>query len=247
MTRHEFLTALHALLKPKVYLEVGVQHGTSLALCQFGTTQGYGIDPNPLVDWPGLFRMTSDQFFDIADPDNLDGLLGGRVDLGFIDGMHLVEFALRDFIGMERLCQPATFRETETAYIQVEASTSVIVFDDVLPRNQAEAARDQCPGDWTGDVWRIDEILSRFRTDLDLMLIDTQPTGLLVVTNLNPDNRILSERADDIATRWPPEEQTVPAAILARAEAWQPPDALQAIADWWRILSATRPRPEVAQ
>ena len=32
MTRHEFLQALHELLHPEVYLEIGVQYGTSLAL-----------------------------------------------------------------------------------------------------------------------------------------------------------------------------------------------------------------------
>ena len=41
------------------------------------------------------------------------------VRLAFIDGMHLFEFALRDFINTERHCSPK----------------AVIVFDDILPRN----------------------------------------------------------------------------------------------------------------
>jgi hypothetical protein len=250
VTRHQFLAALHALLKPKVYLEIGVQHGTSFDLAQ-PPTQAYGVDPEPLVQRPGLFRMTSDQFFAITDESNVDGVLGGRVDLAFIDGMHLVEFALRDFIGVERLCHPATFKVAQSDLatpVQVRPSPSVVVFDDVFPRNQAEAARTQCPGDWTGDVWRIDDILSKFRLDLDLMLIDTEPTGTMVVTNLNPDDRLLTDRAADIAVRWPPEDQVVPPEVLRRVGAWYPVPALAALTDWWRrIVAATSTPPEGEQ
>ena len=43
-TRHEFLEQLHLALKPKTYLEVGVQHGTSLVLAH-GAELAIGIDP----------------------------------------------------------------------------------------------------------------------------------------------------------------------------------------------------------
>lgn len=231
MTRHEFLAALHALLQPKVYLEIGVQHGTSLRLAG-PDTLAYGVDPDPAVvdNHDGrLFRCTSDDFFGITMVDeDRDEVLGGPVDLGFIDGMHLVEYALRDFIGMERLSHPG----------------GVIVFDDVLPTTQAMAARQQCPGDWTGDVWRIDEILTKYRLDLDLWLVDTFPTGLLVATNLDPTNRRLTDHADNIATRWPPEDTTVPGAVIDRLHAWAPAAALKAISDWWRTVSRTQPTTE---
>ena len=224
MTRHEFLAALHTLLKPKVYLEIGVQWGTSLDLADQTITQAYGVDPDPLVDRFGLFRLTSDQFYEAVGDDG-DEILGGPVDLGFIDGQHLVEYALRDFIGMERLCAP----------------TGVIVFDDVLPRNQAEAARKQCPGDWTGDVWRIDAILQRVRPDLDILLVDTAPTGTLVVSNLDPSNTALTDFAEEIASRWPPEGTwVVPDEILRREHAWPAGAALENVADWWRVASAQR-------
>lgn len=243
-TRHEFLAALHGLLKPKVYVEIGVQWGTSLDLADRTITQAYGVDPDPLVERPGLFRLTSDEFFDSLGDDG-EELLGGRVDLGFIDGMHLVEYALRDFIGLERLARPATYRaavdpaaDGATMMVQVAASPSMIVFDDVLPRNQAEAARTQCPGDWTGDVWRIQQILGRLRLDLDILLVDTAPTGLLVVTNLNPSSTRLTEYDDEITQRWPAEDTVVPDDILTRAHAWAPDAALDAIGDWWRIVTA---------
>lgn len=226
VTRHEFLAELHRLLKPKIYLEIGVQHGTSLRLAG-PDTLAWGVDPNPLctdLDH-AILRMTSDEFFTKATPP----ITIGGVDLGFIDGMHLVEYALRDFIGMERLSSPR----------------GVIVFDDVLPTTQAMAARDQCPGDWTGDVWRIEPILAKYRLDLDLIPVNTFPTGLLIVTNLDPGNTRLTDFADDIATRWPDEDTTVPLYVLHRSAAWEPDMALKAIGDWWRIVSAQPTQQEV--
>lgn len=66
-----------------------------------------GIDSSPALAFAlpssvHLCRHTSDEFFARSD---LHELLGGTpVDLAFIDGMHLFEFALRDFVNLERLC-----------------------------------------------------------------------------------------------------------------------------------------------
>jgi hypothetical protein len=176
-------------------------------------------------------------------------MLGGPVDLGFVDGMHLAEFALRDFIGLERICHHPTWRPARSdlvSPVQVRPSPSVIVFDDVLPTTRAMAARTQCPGDWTGDVWRVEAILSTFRPDLDTLLVDTAPTGLLIVRNVNPADRVLTARAADIATRWPAEDQHVPDEILRRERAWGAQAALDEIVDWWRIVSAQPTQQEVA-
>lgn len=160
------MKALHELLRPNVYLEIGVQHGWSLDLSKAPTT--IGIDPQPLVEAKNtqrIYKMTSDDFFDKwgyqEQPLNID--------LAFIDGMHLVENALRDYANIERYCH----------------ERSVVVFDDVLPTTREMAAREQCLGDWTGDVWRVYDILRERRPDLVLLLVDTQPTGVLVV--LRPD------------------------------------------------------------
>lgn len=257
-TRHEFLAWLHEFLDPKVYLEIGVQHGTSLRLAQPGCA-AYGVDPDPLIGWGRVFRATSDQFFAAYGATQGDGCavegfdpaplaaeiatseLFRGVDLGFIDGMHLVEYALRDFIGMERLCQPARFYVNSapgTEPVQAVPSPSVVVFDDVLPRNQIEAARTQCPGDWTGDVWRIDELLQRCRPDLDTMLVDTFPTGLLVVTNLNPSSTILTDQIDQITQRWPAEDTPVPAEVLERGSAVSADRAKRILTQWRGIVQA---------
>jgi predicted O-methyltransferase YrrM len=225
VTRHEFLAALHDLIQPRSYLEIGVQHGTSLALAQPGTL-AVGVDPNPqlLVDIGGakVERVTSDDYFQgvrdatsvgaahpFADTDNV-------VDLAFIDGMHLYEYALCDVANTERWAGPGT----------------VIAIDDVLPRNQIEASRTQCLGDWTGDVWRLHPILREYRPDLQMALVDTQPTGILLAWGLNPADRILHDQWTTITDRWPLEDQPVPNHVLNRTEAVTPERALNALRHW---------------
>ena len=127
MTRHDLLRGLHEGLAPRTYLEIGVNEGASLSLSR---TKSIGVDPDFRVRHPlscdlDLVKAKSDEFF--TRPDALAHFDGVPVDLAFIDGMHLSEFAVRDFINVERHLAPA----------------GVAVFDDILPRNVLEAARDQ--------------------------------------------------------------------------------------------------------
>ena len=133
----EFLDGVHRRLRPDTYLEIGVRHGRSLALAR---CRSVGIDPAyrlrvPLAPDTTLFRERSDEYF--ARPDPREPFDGRWISLAFIDGMHLVEYALRDFINVER----------HTHW------TSVVAFDDVLPRNETEARRDRRTDAWTGDVY----------------------------------------------------------------------------------------------
>lgn len=211
-TRHEFLAQLHELLKPKVYLEIGVQHGWSLQLSK--AAKSIGIDPDPqqnaynvLRDLEGedyLYEMTSDEFFGHDRTDEI-----GKIDFAFIDGMHLAEFAWRDFVNVELYCH----------------DKSVVVFDDVLPTTVEMATREQCPGDWTGDVWKIYFALQHIRPDLTLILVDTSPTGTLVVIDTN------KYWADEfeISAMDVPDWMDVPppAYILDRRHAWSAPAVLE--------------------
>ena len=196
VTRHEFLARLHHLLTPRGYLEIGVQFGDSLKLA---SCPAVGIDPHPHVgrEIPNavIAPMTSDLYFRTHEPPF-------PVDLAFIDGSHLYEDALRDFMNIESHSNPKT----------------VVVFDDVLPYNQEIASRNQPPGDWTGDVWKIIPVLANWRPDLDTMLVDVFPTGALVVWGLEDINLTLSLNYSNIVL---PEmvDWTVPDEILFRTDA----------------------------
>jgi hypothetical protein len=215
MTRHEFLAQLHELLRPKVYLEIGVHTGQSLRLAQFSET-AIGIDPNPMVGQPPansvIWPMTSDEFFEREHQWLQDNRGTGisyvplRINLAFVDGMHLFENALTDFYNVEQFMAPG----------------GIIVLDDVLPYNQAIAERVQPPGDWTGDVWKAYFQIADQRPDLEIYLVDTAPTGTMVIMNPDPQHEWTLD------TTWV-EGDTVPDFILDRRDAKHPNDILEMI------------------
>ena len=181
----EVMKRLHETLEPKTYLEIGIRHGRSLALAQ---CKAIGIDPEPDIrvdmgENHECIEMTSDYFFDTKASERLENK---PVDLAFIDGMHLFEFALRDFINIEKHAGPST----------------VVVIDDVLPNHPVQAQRQRESAAWTGDIWKLVECLAEHRKDLTLTVLDTFPTGLLIVTGLKPKNRILTERYNPIVRKY---------------------------------------------
>ena len=170
---YKVLKDLHAILAPRSYLEVGVETGASLALAE---CPAVGVDPDPrinveLSEQARVVKRTSDDFFESLARKHLKT----PPDLVFLDGMHLFEYVLRDFMNAERLAKPH----------------SLIVIDDIFPNHPAQAARSRRTRVWTGDVWRLIRCLQKYRPDLYLQPLDTDPTGMLLVAGLNPDDRTL--------------------------------------------------------
>jgi hypothetical protein len=203
----DFLRRLHELLEPPTYLEIGIRHGDSLALAR-GTS--VGIDPSyelrtEIGPATTLFRETSDDYFD---RDDAFAPFGGRpISLAFIDGLHLLEFALRDFINVERGAD----------------WSSVVVFDDILPLHAEEATRKRRTRLWTGDVYKILQVFARHRPDLVCLRVATEPTGLLLVLGLDPGSTVLDDRYDEIVLETiSPDPQEVPAAVLEREGVLEP-------------------------
>jgi hypothetical protein len=188
----DFLAELHLRRQVNRYLEIGTQSGKSLGLAR---GQAVAIDPKFVFEpsWPEkpgihLFEMTSDAFFAAHDPREI---LGGPVELAFIDGMHLSEFVLRDFNNVERYC----------------SETSLIVLHDAIPRNfemtererRTSARRDKpLAWNWTGDVWRVLPLLRRERPELRIQVLDCPPTGLVLVGNLDPHYRMPPGRLEEL-------------------------------------------------
>jgi hypothetical protein len=221
----DFLRALHEALEPATYLEIGIRHGDSLALAR---CPAVAIDPEfelhtPIGPDTALFRESSDEFFERARP--LEHFGGRPIDLAFIDGMHLAEFALRDFVNVERRAR----------------WTSVAVFDDILPRTPEEAARDRRTRAWTGDVFKMLGILERRRPDLTCLRVGTEPTGLLLVLGLDPASRVLGYGYDRIVeAAVVPDPQRLPADVVERRRVLDP--GAVASAPLWSYLREARER-----
>jgi hypothetical protein len=237
--RHDLLRALHARLQPRAYLEIGVSTGSSMTLSR---TRSIGVDPafhikRELLCDLHLVRATSDEFFARRHP--LAHFDDPVVDLAFIDGMHLAEYALRDFINTERFTH----------------ATSVIVIDDMLPRNIGQADRDRgrprAGPAWAGDVYKILDCLRTVRPDLVCLEVDTTPTGTVVVLLPDPVSTALLSAYDDLVEALVvPDPQDVPHEILTRSRAIDP-ETLLAAPVWedlrgLRDLEDADARPRVA-
>jgi hypothetical protein len=185
---HQLLKLIHEHLRPRTYVEIGVARGASFAQAPAETLK-VGIDPilgakQPSNSSEKYFAVESDTFFEQND---LREILDGQpVDIAFIDGMHLFEFALRDFMNLEQFC----------------TGESVILIHDCYPYN-AEAASRVMPANiqeigWTGDVWKLIVCLKRYRPDLCVSVAHSPPSGLGIVTGLDPQSSVLCDRYTEI-------------------------------------------------
>jgi hypothetical protein len=187
---YAIIARLHRYLQPKSYLEIGVLNGDTLALAE---CPSIGIDPNLEInqDVIGtkpcclLFQTSSDAFFSSYDPKLL---LGGPIDMALIDGLHLFEYVLRDFINLERNMK----------------KNSILVLDDCIPTDahicrrtaddQGLAGESAHPQWWAGDVWKAIMALKDWRSDLRIHAFNAGPTGLVAVTNLDPASGVLADQ-----------------------------------------------------
>jgi len=216
----EILEALHNLLKPKLYLEIGVRHGYSLRLAK---NRAIAIDPDLdlKVEFDKnitLYNMTSDYFFQhkvsaitnkvrLCEQSEPQSEPFVTVDLAFIDGMHLFEFVLRDFINVEKYSK----------------ENSVVIIDDVFPNHPAQAQRIRETNVWMGDVWKIIPCLKKYRPELNLTCLNSNPSGLLVVTGLDCKSTSLQKNYTSIVQEFSGRDYHIPSeSILTRLEAISP-------------------------
>lgn len=192
------LAALHERLAPRTYFEIGTLHGETLRLARCGSA---AVDPAFQLTcdveagkpFCRLFEQTSDAFF--AEHD-LTAVLGAKVDLAFLDGMHQFAFLLRDFINTERHC-----RADSTIVLHDCLPRDLFMTGDGAPRSNEPGAR-RYKDCWTGDVWKLVPILKAVRPDLKLVCLDAAPTGLVVCTGLDPQSTVLAEAYDRIIAEW---------------------------------------------
>lgn len=161
--RH-LLGFLHKMLKPKLYVEIGVRDGGSLALAA-PETRCIGVDPAAIPVSRNsntvLACTTSDNFF----AHQTSRERARDFDLAFIDGDHTFDQALRDFLNLKHLAKPS----------------SIVCIHDVIPMDE-RTATPQCETSfWTGDVWRLMAAIVTDLPDLIAFTVACPPTGLGIV------------------------------------------------------------------
>ncbi len=204
--RHEgmgynfFLAELSDKRGTERYLEIGVSKGNVLkdvpARIAVGVDPAFDLDCNvsrgkKVVT---LVQATSDEFFK---SDDLRGTLGGPPDLTFLDGLHTFEFLLRDFINAEKMGR-------DTSLI---AMHDCLPLDDVMTTRHTDDWATRTPGTkfegwWTGDVWKIVPILKEHRPDLRIWCVNCPPTGLVLITNLDPTSDVLRKNYFNIVDNY---------------------------------------------
>ncbi len=179
------LVDLHRLMAPARYLEIGVDEGHSLA-CAGRDTRLVGVDPSPRVesldhpDW-AVVEATSEAFFrecDVAE------MLGGPLDLAFVDGLHHFEVALADVLSIESYAHAGT----------------VVLVHDALPIDGPTSERDRSSVVWSGDVWKAVVLLRSHRPDLTVTTLDVSPTGMAIITGFGDpvDGAWVGPAVDDL-------------------------------------------------
>jgi methyltransferase family protein len=213
------LWRIHRYVIPSTYVEIGVYQGESF--CQaLPKTLAVGIDPilnrlQPVNPRARYFPLKSDEFFAKHD---LHAVLNGQsVDLAFIDGMHLFEFALRDFMNLERFCR----------------SESTILLHDCYPRDRESAGREPTQF-WTGDVWKLILCLNQHRPDLRVFVVDIPPAGVGIISNLNPRSTVLRNHYDEVCRAF----IDLDYAVLEDGKE----DKLSVVPDDWKLIRDLLPR-----
>jgi hypothetical protein len=211
----EIFKRIHQNFRPRTYLEIGVGGGATVALSQEGTDT-IGIDPEPQLTFTPakhirIFRETSDEFFSRR---NLNSEFAGRaLEIAFIDGMHLFEYALRDFINVER---------------NSTLETRILVHD-CYPLDAITSARERSTTFWTGDIWKLTLCLGKYRPDLSVHTLAAPPSGLAVIRNTDPRSTVLPEKLKALCDEFVP----MPYSTLERCKA----DALNLVpGDWHTAL-----------
>jgi predicted O-methyltransferase YrrM len=184
---YQVLRSIHRILKPANYLEIGVHKGISIDQAN-PETPCIGIDPSPNIGFElspavTIYEVTSDEFFERYDATEL---FGDPLNLAFIDGLHLFEQVVRDFMNVEKHSSPST----------------VVLLHDCLPLDAVTASRDRTTDFYSGDVWKATLAIRRVRPDLDMVIVPTAPTGLCLVRGLRSDDGRLHEEFDAISSAY---------------------------------------------
>jgi hypothetical protein len=157
--RHHIINKYIIKENKKSYLEIGIENGYTFT--NVNIDDKIGVDPDPKIESSNIIKKTSDEFFKDNDK---------NFDIIFIDGMHQVEYILKDFNNSVKFLN----------------KNGIIFLDDILPINKNE--QEKIPinpiyengilkysSPWTGDVWKfMYYLLLNFKDKIDYRVFSHQ-------------------------------------------------------------------------
>lgn len=159
LERHDIINNYIIKENKKSYLEIGIETGYTFT--NINIDDKIGVDPDPKIELNNIIKKTSDDFFKDNDK---------NFDIIFIDGMHQVEYILKDFNNSVKFLN----------------KNGIIFLDDVLPISKDE--QEKIPinpiyengilkysSPWTGDVWKfMYYLLLNFKDKIDYRVFSHQ-------------------------------------------------------------------------
>jgi glycosyltransferase involved in cell wall biosynthesis len=139
-------TIVNMLTNPnQKYIEIGVEYGFTFKNVHFVNEHKIGVDPDPKCDDERILKYTSDEFFE-----NYLNNENEKVDAIFVDGMHHVEYVLKDINNSMKCLN----------------ENGMLFLDDILPMTYDEQLKIpkyhyyeknilKYGEPWTGDVWKV--------------------------------------------------------------------------------------------
>ena len=76
--------------------------------------------------------------------------------------------------------------------------SSLYILHDTFPVEPGVASRQERNNFWAGDVWKVIPILKAYRPDLVLQTLPIFPTGITLISQMDPTSTILSGNYDTI-------------------------------------------------
>ena len=182
--RHDMVNSLST--SDQTYLEIGVEYGTTFN--NVHCLQKTGVDPSPKFNDDRVVLKTSDDFF----KDNQS-----TYDIIFIDGMHQVEYFVKDFANS----------------LNVLNTGGMIILDDILPisyneqldipiKHYYEHGILKYGEPWTGPIWKSMYYLLQYYSDNITFSYYNNGSyrGVGVLTNINKFTLNIEEATTEMLT-----------------------------------------------
>lgn len=176
----EVISDIIKIIAPDSYLEIGgsdIDIATATDCPTILVGPAYSCSDTPLTPRPilGLYRIKPDLFFSSY---CANAILGRKVDVSVVRDLHYHEDLLGIFAAIEKASVP----------------NALVILHNCIPVESAIADRSpphtvEVPhraGWWVGDAWKAVAALRHVRPDLRISALDANPSGLVLITNLNP-------------------------------------------------------------